>query len=186
MPDSQKVTAGRPKVGGAVFSATLAAGLVIPTDASTALTSDFNDLGYVSEDGVTQTLSNDTTDVKEWGGSTVLSIEDNFADEWKMKLIEATNADVLKEVFGQNAVTVDASGHITIAASAVGRDYRCYVVDMLLRNGGIRRVVLPNAKISAVEDITHGAKDAVGYGVTLKCAPDASGKTHYEYIEPAA
>ena len=184
MPDSQKVTAGRPKVGGAVFSATLGSSLVIPTDASTALTSDFKDLGYVSEDGVTQTMSNDTTDVKEWGGNTVLSIDDNFADQWKMKLIEATNIDVLKEVFGQNNVTVDSNGHITIAASAVGRDYRCYVVDMVLRNGGIRRVVLPNAKIASVEDITHGAKDAVGYGITLKCAPDASGKSHYEYIEP--
>ena len=184
MPDSQKVTAGRPKVGGAVFSATLGSNLVIPTDASTALTSDFKDLGYVSEDGVTQTMSNDTTDVKEWGGNTVLSIDDNFADQWKMKLIEATNVDVLKEVFGQNNVTVDSNGHITIAASAVGRDYRCYVVDMVLRNGGIRRVVLPNAKIASVEDITHGAKDAVGYGITLKCAPDASGKSHYEYIEP--
>ena len=185
MPDSQKVTAGRPKVGGAVWSATLTAGLVIPTDESTALSSDFKDLGYVSEDGVTQTLSNDTTDVKEWGGNTVLSIEDNFADQWKMKLIEATNSDVLKEIFGSSAVTVDSGGKITIAASAVGRDYRCYVIDMLLRNGGVRRVVLPNAKITAVEDITHGAKDAVGYGITLKCAPDASGKTHYEYIDPA-
>ena len=47
------VTAGKPKVGGAVFRAV--AGTAAPTDATTALAAAFKDLGYCSEDGLVNT-----------------------------------------------------------------------------------------------------------------------------------
>ena len=50
--DVTKVTAGKPKVGGALFRAP--AGTALPTDAVTALAEAYKCLGYVSEDGVFQ------------------------------------------------------------------------------------------------------------------------------------
>lgn len=45
------------------------------------------------------------------------------------------------------------------------------VVDMVMRGGILKRVVLPQGKITAVEDITYADNAAVGYGTTVcgKC-----------------
>ena len=68
------VTAGKPKTAGAVFCAPV--GTTLPTDAVTALANTFKDLGFVSEDGVTRSISKSTTNIKEWGGGVVLITQD--------------------------------------------------------------------------------------------------------------
>ena len=49
--DATKVSVGKPAVDGAVFSAPI--GTALPTSTSAALNAAFANLGYVSEDGVT-------------------------------------------------------------------------------------------------------------------------------------
>ena len=79
MPTVSNVSTGKPKVAGAVFRAPL--GTTLPTDASTALASTFKELGYVSEDGVTNTNSPDSDTVKAWGGATVLVVQNEMSDQ---------------------------------------------------------------------------------------------------------
>ena len=50
MADVKNVTAAKPKIGGAVYSAPL--GTTLPKDATTALDKAFKALGYISEDGL--------------------------------------------------------------------------------------------------------------------------------------
>ena len=175
------VTAGTPKVSGAVFRAPI--GTTLPSDATTALGEAFVGLGYVSDGGLTNTNSPSTTDIKEWGGSTVLTIQTEKPDTWKAKLIEALNVEVLKTVYGSSNVTGTLETGITVSASADEAEEFIYVFEMVLRNGVMKRVVLPDAKITAVGDITYVTSDAVGYDVTWTAMPDASGNTHYEYIK---
>ena len=70
--DATKVTTGVRRTLGGVFCAP--AGTTLPTDASTALATAFKDQGYISEDGVTKSYSNDIQEIKEWGGATVLVV----------------------------------------------------------------------------------------------------------------
>ena len=58
MPNVSNVSTGKPKVAGAVFFADV--GTTLPTDASSALAAGFADLGYVSENGVTNTNTSET------------------------------------------------------------------------------------------------------------------------------
>ena len=90
--NSANVTAGTPKVGGAFFHAPL--GTDLPTDAKTALDAAFKNLGYISEDGLTESTSIDTNTVKAWGGDVVMVNQTGKTTTFSLTLIEALNEEV--------------------------------------------------------------------------------------------
>ena len=178
--DSSNVTVGKPKKGGAIFYAPL--GTTLPTNAIDPLGEEFKNVGYISEDGLTNSNSPESSDQKAWGGDTVLSMQTAKPDTFKFKLLEAKSVDALKYIYGEDNVTGDLETGITIVASSADMDAMSLVVDMELRDNTLKRVVVPNCKISAVEDIVYKDSEAVAYGTTITATPDISGNTHYEYI----
>lgn len=175
------VSVGKPKVGGAIAIAPL--GTTLPTDATTDLGSSFKSLGYISDAGLVNSNSPSSDKVKAWGGDTVLNLQTEKPDDFKFTMIEVLNLEVLKLVYGDDNVTGTIDTGIQIKANADDAQEHVIVVDMVMRGGILKRVVLPQAKITAVEDITYADNAAVGYGTTVSAMPDASGNTHYEYIQ---
>ena len=110
------VTVGKPKVGGAIYVAPL--GSTLPTDSTTALDAAFKCLGYVSEDGVTNSNSPESDNVKAWGGDTVLVLQTDRPDSFALTLLEGLNKDVLETIYGSSNVIEDAQGNITVKATA--------------------------------------------------------------------
>lgn len=179
--DATKVTASKPSVAGAVSCGKV--GTTLPKNATEKLNEGFKKLGYISEDGLTNTNSPTCESVKAWGGNTVLNVQTEKQDQYKFTLIEALNEDVLKTVYGEKNVTGSLEVGLTITANSNELDAAAWVVDTILKGGYIKRSVIPRGKISAVGDIVYKDNAAVGYPITLTLEPDENGNTHYEYIQ---
>lgn len=181
--DKTKVHLGKPKVGGAIFVAP--AGSTLPTDATTALDAAFKNVGYISEDGVTNANSNSIENIKAWGGDVVLNYNSEHTDSFTFTIIEATNEDALKFVFGSTNVT-SAAKNISIAVNGKEPEDLCVVIEMVLQSGYAKRVVIPLCNVTEVGEITYSDTEAVGYETTITALADSSGNTHYEYIQTGA
>ena len=177
---ASNVTAGKPKITGAIFRATV--GSTLPNDAKTELDTAFKCLGYVSEDGVTNGNSPESEQTKAWGGDVVLSTQTEKPDTFQFKLIEAKNVDVLKMIYGDSHVTGDLDTGIKVDVTAEDPGPAAYVIDMILKDGDLKRIVIPSASISEMDDIVYNDSEPVGYDVTLTATADDTGCTHHEYI----
>ena len=177
---ASNVTAGKPKITGAIFRATV--GSTLPQDAKTELDTAFKCLGYVSEDGVTNGNSPESEQTKAWGGDVVLSTQTEKPDTFQFKLIEAKNVDVLKMIYGDSHVSGDLDTGIKVDVTAEDPGPAAYVIDMILKDGDLKRIVIPSASISEMDDIVYNDSEPVGYDVTLTATADDTGCTHHEYI----
>ena len=177
------VTTGKPKVAGAVYRAV--AGTTTPTDSTTALAAAFKCLGYCSEDGLTNNNTPSSENIKAWGGDIVYTFQSEKSDTFTLKLIESLNLDVLKTVYGDDNVTGTLAQGVTVKANATEMPESVWAIDMVLRGGGTKRIVIPNGKISKIGEIKYADNEAVGYEITISCTPDSAGNTHYEYLKAA-
>lgn len=185
MSNAGYVSAGKPKIGGAVFRAVK--GTTIPTDATSALDAAFKSLGYCGEDGLTNSNTPESDKIKAWGGDTVLSIQKGKEDTFKFKMIESMNAEVLKAVYGSvNVAGEKVDTGIAVKANSADMEEASWVFDMILKGGVLKRIVVPSGTISEVGDITYKDDDTIGYEVTITATPDENGNTHYEYIQKKA
>lgn len=181
MANAKRVTASKPKVGGAIFRAPI--GTPLPTDATTALNAAFKNMGYVSDSG----LSNDGTitveKVKAWGGDIVLSTQTEKSDTFKLTLIEGLNVDVLKAVRGDANVTSGTATETIVKVNATEQAAASWVFEIVHRGSTINRICVPNGTITEIGEVKYTDSNALGYEITITAEPDTSGNTHYEYIK---
>jgi hypothetical protein len=181
---ASNVTAGKPAIAGAIHFAPK--GTTLPADTTTALDAAFECLGYVSDAGLTNSTSLETTDIKAWGGDTVLNIQTSKDDKFSFTLLEILNESVLAFVNGSTNVTGDLSTGLTVTVNNKDVEEVAIVIDMLLRDNTAKRIVIPDCKISEMGDVVYSDSEAVGYETTVTCIPDSNGNTHYEYLLKSA
>ena len=181
MSDVKNVSSAKPKIGGAIYRAVL--GTALPTDVTTALNDAFKSLGYISEDGMTNANALETSQVKAWGGDNVLNVQNGKKDTFKFKLIESLNVDVLKTVHGDENVTGTLEQGITVKVNSNPLNSSAWVIDMIMKDGTKKRIVIPDASVSEIGEVVYRDNETVAYEVTILAVPDKDGQTHYEYIK---
>lgn len=178
--DATNVTSAKPKVGGAVFVAPL--GTPVPKDAKTELNEAFKNLGFVSTEGLKNNNTASTKDTKAWGGATVNTTQTEKTDKFQLELIESLNVDTLKFVYGENNVNGTLETGIAIKVGVEESETQVLVVDMILKDGILKRIVAPLAKLTELGEINYNDEDSLGYDVTIAAFLDKDGFSHYEYI----
>lgn len=182
--NAKNVSVGKPMVGGAVFYAP--AGTTLPTNATDALADAFVDMGYISEDGVTNNGEREVEEIKAWGGDTVLTPQTSKTDTFGLSFIESLNPEVLKRIFGEDNVSGTIEEGMTIRVNSKELEYGIWVIDMVMTESALKRVVIPNGKITETGEISYTDGDAIAYESTITAFPGDDGDTHKEYIVRAA
>ena len=160
--------------GGATASVTL------PTNATGSLDTDLKDLGFVSADGVTMSVNQDTTEIKAWGGSTIRKIQTGHTVEFHFVLLE-TQINSLGAYFGSANVD-DPTNVAKVTASMNQR--QTWVIEVV-DGANIIRIVIPDGEVTGHDDVTYKTDEAIGYGVTVTAYEDSAGVKAYEYMQAA-
>ena len=184
MSNAINVSTAKPRIGGAVYSAPL--GTVLPTNAISEVGAEFKGLGYISEDGMSNENTPESETIKAWGGDIVATPQTEKIDTFTYTLIEATNIDVLKEIYGQSNVEGDLDTGITIKANNQELEEHALIIDMVLKGGVLKRIVIPNGKVTEIGEVEYQDEEAIGYETTVTAIPDEAGNTHYEYLQKPA
>lgn len=178
--DARNVSVGKPMASGGMFVAPL--GTKLPTDASSPLSEEFVDVGFISEDGVTNSVETDSNDIKAWGGVTVLTAQSSRTETFQATLIE-TNETVLKQAYGDANVTGSLqAGSLKILHNGNTGDHHVVVFEILMTGNRVKRIVIPDCAMTELGDVVYNDSDPIGYETTNTAYPDAEGNTAYEYI----
>ena len=177
--DSTMVSLGKFKVGGYAYWAP--AGTTLPTDSATALPSAYKLLGYLSEDGLTNTTDTDATEIKDANGTTVMKIITSYAESYQFALLEVLRAESAKLRYNSDAVTgTDKS--MTIKHQ-MPSDEDCVLVFEIAMSGDVKdRLVIGNATRAEFGDRQVHAGDPQVYDITVSANDMGSGVTAIEYV----
>lgn len=170
MPTAANVMTGKPKVTGGIR---YGRGVTtFPTDATTELKQTLLDAGYVSADGLVQTIDASDEKITAWGGDVVKIVRTEHSVSYTFTLIETRNADALKLMFGEENVHI-TPGNISVDIKAGMVARAGFVFDMADEKAV--RVVVKDGQPSLSGDVNFVDEDVISYPITVEAFPDADG-----------
>ncbi|EME14808.1 phage tail tube protein [Rhodococcus triatomae] len=167
--DNENILTSEAGASGVVFRAPL--GTAAPGPAGSILPVAWLDHGLVSEDGITETPSEDTKDVKSLGGKIVKVLKTSYGLVFKFQLQESKNAVVLRSLFGEGNVTVSGST-ITVNKGKTTLPYSAWVIDTIDGDNNVRNYI-PKGQPRLVGDIKYVHTETIAYEVEITSFEEA-------------
>lgn len=151
----------------------------LPTNASAALHADFDEVGAISEDGITEAMSQDRTDIFIWQNNALARRIPGQATKTFTVAAAETSLVTLGVQFPGSTITQTAEG-VTIQERPPQTDVRSWVLHGI---DGARavRLVVPNGEVTERGDVVWSAGDITVYEWTLSAYVDTSGFWVYRY-----
>jgi hypothetical protein len=139
-------------------------GTAAPTDATTALIAAYKDLGAISEDGVTESGSRSTNDIKIWQhGAVARTVITDASLTFQYTMLE-TNQRTQVEYYGATYNSTTKSMIIDPASSGGRKPHVIDVVD----GTAFKRIYCPQAEVTDKGDVVYDASgDPIGFQVTI-------------------
>lgn len=173
--------AGNVRVGvtGGIYVAPAATAL--PTTPSAALDGAFTEVGYLNEDGVTESQGTETNDIRAWqNGDVVRKVQTSHDLTYAFTLLE-TNPTSL-ELFYGNYDDGGGAGPAVVEITGEQPDHNSYVLQVI-DGDDLIRIVIPDGQVTERGDVVYQNGDAITRPVTITCFPDADGVKAYQYLE---
>lgn len=146
----------------------------LPTDAVAALNVAFKELGYISEDGVTEAEGTSENKIKAWQAAAVVrKVRTEHDLTYKFDCIEGSNDEVISVAY-QNGT----AAAYEITGTMPG--YEAFVIEAVDDNKVIR-IVVPNGQVTEIGERKYAGTEASSLPLTVTAYPDASGVKAYHY-----
>lgn len=165
-------------------------GTPLPTDVDDVLNAAFQNLGYVSADGVSLNIDSATTPIEVWGGDEIATLRDSYSIELSATLYQVLSPEVNAALFGDDNVTTAA------ATSTLGNRMRVLlnsklpprvslVIDSFYEDKSLRHVA-QIAQLSDLDDITLVHNEALSLSVVFKVMRGTDGNHLIQYSDDGA
>lgn len=172
----------RVAITGAAYVAPL--GTTGPVDSTSNVPAAAVDVGWISDEGITESNTAESTEIKGWqGGQTVRKVVSSSAVTFAFTAIE-TSKTVL-ELYHKGSKVVTTTGKSVLAVKAPGPDRRMFIFDVIDGDKHIR-IVVPDGEVSETGDIAYKGDSAIAYALTVTAYPGADGTVALKYSDDPA
>lgn len=179
-------TATNARVYGGEDSAVFVAptGTTAPTDPTSDPDVAFVEVGWLSDNGVTENRSVNATQVYAMQNSSLIrTVKSQDTATFAFEALEE-NAVVLGLARpGSTATTTTGVTHTSVKASTV-QDLRAFVID--LKDGGVnKRYIIPNGEVTSYPAPAYQGTNVTVWAFTVTPYPDSNGVFYEEYQDAA-
>lgn len=189
MANKANVGAFAPRVGGGIFFGPTTAEL--PTSATDELTirpDAFTDLGYITADGLTETIDGlgDGEQQTAWGGAVLRVISgDGATHTFGGALYEVASVDAAKALYGEANVNTTASGYsVAVAPGTIGTIERAFVIDTIDKTSKkFQRIVIPSGVIYPSGDAALVSTELNSVEFTIEAHAGTDGVSAIKYFD---
>ena len=162
-------------VTGGVYVAPLATAL--PATAADAIAVGYTEVGYLTEDGITQSIGGSTTDIKAWQNAAVVRVLQTEHSATIKFSMQESNPNTLELYYGNYAAgAVEVSGGV--------RPHYVIVIDVIDGTNTVR-MVAEDAQVTERGDVSYVNGAIASYPITLECFPGGDGVKIHKYYETA-
>ena len=129
------------------------------------VTTGFTGLGYVSEDGVTETRDRSSDPIKAWqNGATVRTVVTDSGLTYTFTLLE-TKKETVETFYGTTVTQAVAEGNFVIVPANTG-GRKSFILDVV-DGAELLRVYIPSGEVTEVGDVVYSNGEPIGYEVTI-------------------
>lgn len=182
--DAKKVYAPTPDQSPTTGAVAVAdTGVTAPTDAGSVLPSaNWDEGGYVSEDGISLTVTRSTTPIRDWSKSVVRNLLTEFGGSIVCNFLQVDEF-AAECMFGEDNVTVTAATQTHGAQMKVGIGATLPPIKAFcfsMKDGDARvRVFVPRGQFTDVNQIDFKPDAGLTFGGTIQTYDDGTGNSVY-------
>lgn len=142
------------------------AGTALPESASAAPGTGWTEVGYISEDGITWSTGRSSEPLKDWANKIRRQLQSESTGTVAAPII-STTGEVLKTIFGEDAVTEATGGKITAVVSEGAVSGEEAFLFLMKDGDDLMMLGTTNGYITALDDISFQPGSAITWNATI-------------------